>query len=457
MAYLNVRERRLETKIAYVGPAFAGKATNFARLKDDKTRGRVSNVREMEVDGGEVVSLDWTPLLMPRFNDCDVAVNVVAARGALSTDRLGSLFEDVDGVVFVVDATPSAQPENRRMFELVRDALAQENVKRPVVVQLNKSDIDGAVSAVDLRAALEIEWPVVAANAAQGKGVVETLETALANVIELMKTREAQSGEVKADTNPLLTALRQILRETVTEHMATLERETMARVAGSLASGPSETKPDPVTQARFDRIERALEHVQATLNRFGDSFERLAAGLDALGATAHSTVNHLAAMQVGAHEHVTHDELAAFEARMREELASRGKADRDHVTSAAAVLRRNIESIGVDIKKSDIREQVAAMVSVVQLVHERSEELKATLAPAVLGLPPRITNLEATIHRQMRDTFEPVLTRIEDTVQVLQLETGESLASTDARTTEIHKTLTELLEDLKKRKKGWFS
>src|SRR4051794_26054736 len=120
MAYLNVQQRRIETTIAYVGPELAGKATNLRQINDDSSRGRATNVQLT----GDVLSLDWRPLPSDvRFHDCDVAVKVVAPKGTLSTESLDTVLDGVDGVVVVVDAAPSAREENRRAFELVRDAV----------------------------------------------------------------------------------------------------------------------------------------------------------------------------------------------------------------------------------------------------------------------------------------------------------------------------------------------
>ena len=238
MAYLNVRERRIETKIAYVGPELAGKATNLQQLQSDVARGRTTQILEEELDSGSVASFEWAPLEKSRFRDCDVAVRIVAAHGALSADRLDRVLADVDGVVVVIDAAPSAQDENRRAVSLVREALTKDaGASRQVVVQLNKSDLDDAIDTRDVAATLETrEWPVVKASAARGEGVLETLEMALSNVISAMNTPDLAAADVKVDHNPLLTALRQILRDTVTEHMATLEQQALARMTQALGS-----------------------------------------------------------------------------------------------------------------------------------------------------------------------------------------------------------------------------
>ncbi len=162
-------------------------------------------------------------------------VKVVRARGDLSTQRLEQILADVDGVV-VVDAAPGSRDANRRTMELVRASAAE----RPVVVQLNKSDLDGAIGAEDLASIVE-DWPVVSASAARGEGVVETLEMALESVIDAMKAKSAPAPAVaETQQNPLLSALRQIMRETVTEHMEAVELNVAERVARAAVSAVAE-------------------------------------------------------------------------------------------------------------------------------------------------------------------------------------------------------------------------
>jgi hypothetical protein len=460
MAYLNVRERRIETKIAYVGPELAGKATNLQRLKSDVARGRATDILETPTEGGALVSLDWTPLQMPRFNDCDIAVKIIAARGTLSEGALGDLLEDVDGVVVVVDASSAAQDENRRAISLVREVLGKDtSVQRPVVVQLNKSDLEDAVPASELAHALQTnDWPVVSASATRGDGVVETLEMALANVLEAMKASGAEPQEVRADHNPLLTALRQILRETVTEHMAALERETVPRltaaVAAATTSAPAAApRADGELLARLDRTDRAIAELREALASIRSDASTAASE----ASQVRMVTDEVAAIVERSAADLTR--VAATEARLKEELNAKSKADREHVTSALAVLRRALDAMAVDLKRFDVSEQVAAMGKQIAQLKEKGEGAGSAVpppAPAQLkALETRLGTIEAFLQRELNGNGSK-LGRLSDAVKALHVDYGESLARADVRSTELHAGLAELLDDLKKRKKGWF-
>ena len=461
MAYLNVRERRLETTIAYVGPSLAGKNTNLQQLKSG---GRATDV--METDGA-LLSLAWSPIHMPRFNDCDVMVKVVQARGDLSSQRLAQILADVDGVVVVVDAAPESRDENRRTMELVRASAAE----RPVVVQLNKSDLADAVGAEDLASIVE-DWPVVAASAARGEGVVETLEMALESVIEAMKAKSTTAPDIRAaEPNPLLSALRQIMRETVTEHMDAVERAVAERVARAASAAVQDALVD--VRASIASLQVDLLSVQSTMAASAKESARMMSSLVTNTGTS-TLVERLDAIEVAAREgavqvaeiqaHIldiaTRGDVEAAETRVREEIVTRGRGEREHVTSAVSVLRRAIDAVATDVKKAD---RHGELVVAIEQIHAKADTLGEMLSPVATttstlsALPGRVAALETAVLRELRETVGPRLGRVDDVVQIMNVGTADAFERSEKRTTEIHAGLSELLDELKKRKKGWFS
>ncbi|MBX3222836.1 MAG: hypothetical protein KF795_20145 [Labilithrix sp.] len=448
MAYLNVRERKIETKIAYVGPGLAGKTTSLHRIKSDEARGRAGDVA-LE---GDTLSLEWRPLQMDRFNDCDLAVKLVASKGAISTDRLDGLLEDADGVVVVVDATPSAQEENRRAVMLVREALSRTSAPSvPVVVQLNKSDLADALPASEVARAIAVseddaerEWPVVTASAVRGEGVVEALEIALASVIEAMKAK-AQAGSTaaiapKIEHNPLLGALRDILRETVSEHMAAVRHEIAEAVT-----------------AKLGQAHDAIEELRAEMRMLAKERER---AVEAQAAAITELARLVAEVHAASLQGCTLEDLAASEARLRDGMASQSRVDREHITSVASVLRRSVETIAVDVKKQDTLERQTRLLTELGALQAKVDALSAAVEPAavaVRGVPAQIGALEKVVERGLHGTLVPRLAKLEDSVQVMHVDSSESFQRTDARTSEIQGGLNELLEELRRRKKGWFS
>ena len=446
MAHLNVRDRRMETKIAYVGAKLAGKATNLRHLKSDEIHGRSSDLL-VEADA---LSLEWRPLRREPFDDCDVAVNVIAAKGEASPMQLDQILASADGVVVVVDSARSAQEETARVLALVRNAIAAKNARPiPVVVQANKVDLDDAASVQDIAAS--VDWPVIPASAARGEGVIETIETALAKVLAAMKDRPTVAASTesetsaKADPHPLLSALRAVLRETAAEHMAELERQAAERIASSVSEA-------------LDRSERLLSELRTMMLMNAKETARALASQEAALGNLAGEVRQLSAAESGVTTRLDH--LTANQQKLQDDLAARSRTDREHVTALTSAIKRNIQALEVDMRRLDAREHYAHVAAELAKLDSKVETLATSVIPGVAsmaGVPARLGALESSLQRELRDRVLAQLTRLEDSVQVLHVDTGESLQRADARAGEIQGGLNELLDELKKRKKGWFS
>jgi signal recognition particle receptor subunit beta len=393
MAHLNVRERLIETRIAYVGTQLAGKTTNLECVSRDPTRGRASTLEIAD----QLLSFDWRP--SRRALDCEMAVKVVAAKGAVSTERLDDVLAGADGVVVVLDATPSAEADNRRTLELVRDAFTRI-APLPVVVQVNKIDLADARAVRDVVG--EIEWPLFPAAAVRGEGVFETIEAALEAVVEGMKLkRPVALGEPKIDQNPLLTALREILRETVAECMARIEKETADRVSQKVAEAIKQT-----VGPRFEKLESAgaelrtgNTELKTVLTKSAEESRRAVTGLErsltSLERSLAELSRNVTELQTGTLDLVSHSDLASTEGRL---------------FSSLSVLAKSLESAA------------------------RTVESTATLVPKI---PARIGAFETSLH-------------------TLHTDTSEALDRVTGLVSKVQEDLHELLDELKKPKKGWF-
>lgn len=361
MAYLNVRERRLETTIAYVGAT-----TNLACLE--------GAARVLE-DDDALLALAWAPADAPRVDGCDVMVRLVAPR---SDEQLFALLADADGVVVAADGGHA--------LDMVRAHAAE----RPVLVQ-------------------------------EGDGLVATLEAALASVIAAMKSRTTPVPAA-ADPNPLLSALREVLRETVREHAESMDRAMTTAIEAALAPVRAE-----LVSLKNALTVSARESARA-LNAQGQAIDAHTQRLGDLATTMASTMAQLGRLE--SIEHGARDlavKVGAIETGLREELATRSRQERDHMTSSSAVLRRAIEGIANDVRKSD-----------------RGAELGA--------LAKRTEALESSVLRELREGMTPRITHVVDSVEAGRASSAEVLA----RTNETHAVVAELVDELKKRKKNWF-
>ncbi|HMF30934.1 MAG TPA: hypothetical protein VKK79_05950 [Candidatus Lokiarchaeia archaeon] len=98
-----------------------------------------------------------------------------------------------DGAIFVADASPGREEDNLRSFqELV--ALTRR-MAIPVTVQLNKTDVEGAMTPGDLADLLAIPHDsVLSAVAVRGEGVEETFNENSSLVLQGFFARAVKAG-----------------------------------------------------------------------------------------------------------------------------------------------------------------------------------------------------------------------------------------------------------------------
>ena len=441
MAYLNVRERRIEARIAYVGSEMAGKATNFDQLKLVTGDPRIGKI-EMSAEGtGELLSIAWQPL-ESRFRDCDMVVQIVAQRGAVSTERFADVLREADGIVVFVDAHPSAQARNLASLSAVRSVMARaESRDVPIVIQVNKTDLPDALTADDVVGALHAsEFTHVIAAAARGEGVVETLEAALNGILSAMQA-EIEQNDVAPPTvrpgttagalslapaasdggHPLLAALRQVLRDTVREHVEQLETRMTARLEASLAR----------IEQRIDASEAITQNVS---RQFAERMPALLSKEDLVLVT-------------GRFDRLR-DEVKTELVRT---LEARTRADREYLATATTGLKKAVDAMAGEMKTFDLRGRMSEVVELVTVLEGRTELLASSASAtsaAVHAASPRLDQIEIALKRSAK---------IDDAVRALRGEMTEAFTAAGEKTEAVHARVNEIVEELKKPKKGWFT
>jgi len=167
-------------RIVYYGPGLSGKTTNLLRLA--ALVGDPAEVTVVETASPED-RCEFLPLSWPRRR----RLHLVAVPGRLP--RAGDrrrLLRGADGVIFVADGRDARQDANLVLLDELGAHLAAVGIPPatcPLVLQYNHRDLPDAVPAEHMDRLLNGRgWPVVAACAAAGDGVVETLEALLARM-----------------------------------------------------------------------------------------------------------------------------------------------------------------------------------------------------------------------------------------------------------------------------------
>ncbi len=191
---LKHRDRIVQIKIVYYGPAVGGKTTNLQMLHaaaEKRHRGEFISVSSAQ---DRTILFDLLPLRGMGFHKFEVRFQLVAVPGQAqyaATRRL--VVRGADAVVFVANSAADRLEENvasvREMAEhLVANALDPATI--PLVFQHNKRDLPKVVSLEELDNALQYrETPSNPAVAVRGEGVLETLGAIIEQTMEHLMGR----------------------------------------------------------------------------------------------------------------------------------------------------------------------------------------------------------------------------------------------------------------------------
>lgn len=154
MALVNQTKREINAKIVFFGPGQAGKGTSlrhvFNKLKPE-FRGAL---KVMSVQGARMLFFDFTPPGDGNVDGFRVRFHLYTVSGPLVDPSAWKMvLKGADGVVFVADAAPQRQDDNKAaMGQLVEylKGYGQGLSSLPAIIQYNKSDLPDAVAVADL-------------------------------------------------------------------------------------------------------------------------------------------------------------------------------------------------------------------------------------------------------------------------------------------------------------------
>lgn len=452
MAQLDVRERRIETTIAYLGPDFAGRSTNLHHLGGGA-----------EMDAA-TRSIAWRPIGLTRFDDCDVSVRVVAPRGSLDDEEVRRAVQEADGVVVVLDGDPAARERNLQWLDPARALLApRDGAPRNVVVQVNKADLAGEVGLAELVEQLDLgSWPHVPASAMRGEGVVETIRCVLDSVLASLEggTAEEVPARAREGAHPLLTALRQVLAESIDARVGAIEGriiDTLTARNEAHAAGVRAEIAAVEERIATRGTAATLEQIAALHADFAESSVQLAQLRDDIARLETKLGAALAAQSKT--DVVQKSDVEAVERRVREELIAASRADREHQTATGTALRRAIEALKVDLRPLDHTSEIRTVAERITRLSERLDEAFAVVVPtaaAVRSIPLRMGESQDRTRNVVLKSVEELGQRVEASLEELNQGGGAVWARIDERSAKVEAAVEELLEELKKRKKGWF-
>jgi len=187
MPVIDVRKRRIVSKIVYYGAGLSGKTSNLKYINDHldaQARGRLVSL-SVKTEGTQ--QIDLLPVRSAKIKGFDVIHNLCTVPGQSIYNKTRKLvLKGTDGVVFVADSDKKRLMANVDALQNLRENLRTHDVALEDllhVIQYNKRDLPNALPVAELRAKLNpygvLEFE---ASVKTGVGVMETLK-AIVNMV----------------------------------------------------------------------------------------------------------------------------------------------------------------------------------------------------------------------------------------------------------------------------------
>ncbi|UCF93202.1 MAG: gliding motility protein [Desulfobacterales bacterium] len=194
MAVVNLKNRQIECKIVYYGPARCGKTTNLECIHKSFQEQINGEMVSINTDGDRTLFFDFLPLKLGKIKGCDVRVQLYTVPGQVryaSTRKL--VLRGADGIVFVADSLEVRREKNLLSLKDLFENLKEYNLslfKTPLVMQYNKRDLDGKdinlmpLEKMENDLNRQLKAPSFPCSAVTGEGVKKTLHTCLKLVLK---------------------------------------------------------------------------------------------------------------------------------------------------------------------------------------------------------------------------------------------------------------------------------
>ena len=320
MSQWNRAERVLFAKLVYYGPALGGKTTNLKvlhRLTDPEGRARLVSV---DTSDDRTLFFDLLPFDLGSVLGYKVAVKLYTVPGQVRYDATRRVvLAGADAVVFVADSDPAREADNRAAWDNLRRNMRANRLDPasvPIVVQLNKRDVQDAVEPATMERTLGLDaGRGIEAVASEGDGVVETFVVACRAMLERIVAMAEPVTRKSLDAGDLALQMERtfaplLARATATPRLPSTPAGSqplipdganlLERAVATGVSLGSELADEHARVSRLAREAEALRRLSDVLRGTGASFDRetvVASALDAALRTTGASGAALVAME----------------------------------------------------------------------------------------------------------------------------------------------------------------
>jgi signal recognition particle receptor subunit beta len=256
MVVYNYSGREINAKIVYYGPALSGKTTNLEWIYSKIPTEYSGKMVSLRTQADRTIFFDFLPLELGLIDGYKTRFMLYTVPGQVYYNATRKMvLKGVDGLVFVADSQEDRVAANLESWQNLKENLAElglDAASLPVVLQWNKRDLPGCVSASDMDAQLnEFGVPAFEASALTGEGVYETLHRICRMMYHKLTLGDHASATNGGDLEDPATSL---FGEAIAARLQELdlpmpEPEPVAVPAGSSLRNEDSTSAPPVMQA----------------------------------------------------------------------------------------------------------------------------------------------------------------------------------------------------------------
>jgi signal recognition particle receptor subunit beta len=200
MATVNARRRTIRVKIVYYGAGLCGKTTNLANLHARFSEQQRGALVKLDTETERTLFFDYFPAHAGTVGGYKIQVDLFTVPGqSFYNETRRTILQNVDGIVFVADSTPTREQANLVAYENMIENLAtygRSIDQVPLVFQWNKRDVPRALPTRLFEKSMNPKGlPSFEAVAVRGEGVWETQTAVVTEVLQALRrnAREARA------------------------------------------------------------------------------------------------------------------------------------------------------------------------------------------------------------------------------------------------------------------------
>ncbi|HEY0590590.1 MAG TPA: GTPase domain-containing protein [Thermoanaerobaculia bacterium] len=233
MALVNKAVNEITLKLVYYGPGLCGKTTNLERIHGDSKLQNKGKLLSMSTETDRTLFFDFMPMELGTVRGQKIRVQLYTVPGQVFYNATRKLvLRGADGVVFVADSQSTMRDSNVQSLENLRENLRINRLdpaKIPIVFQYNKRDLPNVDPVEVMTGYLQPgAAPVLEAAAIENRGVRETLQKAVAAILQNIRNNVDVTLQEEVEAAP----------EPAPEPAAVREPEPVAADAISRAFAP---------------------------------------------------------------------------------------------------------------------------------------------------------------------------------------------------------------------------